>query len=84
MYDITAEEDIQNTYWYIAVELYRFHSERIFGATYIDLVGREGELGERMRNWVMLQTYERANQFRDATYYLWDQSDVPNPKSPED
>lgn len=79
MFEITDSDDIQDVYKHIVTELYRFHTERIFGASYIDLVDREDELGERMRNWVMLRTYERANQFRGATYVLWDESDVPGP-----
>lgn len=84
MFEITENDGIEEVYRHIVTELYRYHSERIFGATYIDLVGREDELGERMRNWVMLRTYERANQFRDASFVLWDESEVPGPESADD
>lgn len=81
MFEITGDDDVQSTYLNIATELYRFHTEKVFGESYIILQTEYPGWSARRKNWVMLKTYEWANDFVEYANYLWEKSDVPGPNS---
>lgn len=75
MFDPDPTEDAEALLEHILVELYRFHTEKVFGESYID----SSDFEEKLRDELMMYTNRWANAVGDAMTRVWDESAVPGP-----
>lgn len=76
MYEPTPDDAPTDIYEHILIELYRFHTEKIFGETYIQTSDTE----EEYRLVLFDVTRYRAVSLRDQMYRIWSESSVPGPE----